>query len=93
MTDLRDPPQVFMHSQDARAAGLEEGALVRVSSANGDLTRPLKFDDTLRPGCINVPHGWSDEMNVNRLTSTTRDVDPITGMLLYSGLEVAVEAV
>ena len=93
MTDLRDPPQVFMHSQDARAAGLEESALVRVSSANGDLTRPLKFDDTLRPGCINVPHGWSDEMNVNRLTSTTRDVDPITGMLLYSGLEVAVEAV
>ena len=93
LTDLRDPPQVFMHTADARSAGLEEGAMVRVSSANGDLRRPLKFDDTLRPGCINVPHGWSDDMNVNRLTSTTRDVDVLTGMLLYSGLEVAVEAV
>lgn len=82
-----------MNAADAKAAGLEEGATVRVSSANGDLTRPLKFDNSLRPGCINVPHGWSDGMNVSRLTSTTRDVDPLTGMLLYSGLEVAVEAV
>ena len=81
-----------MHSADASAAGIAEGAMVSVRSANGELRRPLKLDDTLRPGCINVPHGWSDEMNVNRLTSTTRDVDPITGMLLYSGLEVSVEA-
>lgn len=92
MTDLRDPPQVFMTSRDAQAAGITEGTLVRVRSANGELRRPLKIDDTLRPGSINVPHGWSDEMNVNRLTSTTRDIDPLTGMLLYSGLEVSVEA-
>lgn len=92
MTDLRDPPQVFMHSDDARAAGLQEGAMVRVKSVSGAIQRPLKLDDTLRPGCINVPHGWSGDLNVNRLTSTTVDVDPITGMLLYSGLEVAVEA-
>ena len=92
LTDLRDPPEVFMNAQDAAAAGLAEGAMVRVKSATGDLCRPLKFDQTLRPGCINVPHGWSDEMNVNRLTSTTRDVDALTGMLLYSGLEVSVEA-
>jgi len=92
LTDLRDPPQVFMNAQDAEAAGLTEGVMVRVKSANGDLHRPLKFDPTLRPGCINVPHGWSDDMNVNRLTSTTRDVDALTGMLLYSGLEVEVEA-
>jgi anaerobic selenocysteine-containing dehydrogenase len=93
MTDLRDPPQVFMTSGDALAAGIAEGAMVRVRSATGELQRPLKIDDTLRRGCINVPHGWSDEMNVNRLTSTTREVDPLTGMLLYSGLEVSVEAV
>lgn len=93
LTDLRDPPLVFMNAFDAQAAGLAEGATVRVTSANGELRRPLKIDNSLRPGCINVPHGWSDEMNVNRLTSTTRDVDPLTGMLLYSGLEVAVEAV
>jgi anaerobic selenocysteine-containing dehydrogenase len=91
LLDLRDPPQVFMHSRDARDAGLAEGALVRVRSANGEVMRPLKIDDTLRTGCINVPHGWSDELNVNRLTGTS-EVDPITGMVLYSGLEVSVEA-
>jgi len=91
LLDLRDPPQVFMNSSDARSAGLEQGALVRVRSANGVVERPLKIDDTLRVGCINVPHGWSDELNVNRLTGTS-EVDPLTGMVLYSGLEVSVEA-
>jgi anaerobic selenocysteine-containing dehydrogenase len=91
LIDLRDPPEVFMNSIDARKAGLEEGALVRVRSANGEMKRPLKIDDTLRAGCINIPHGWSDELNVNRLTGTS-EVDPITGMVLYSGLEVSVEA-
>jgi anaerobic selenocysteine-containing dehydrogenase len=90
LIDLRDPPQVFMNSQDARTAGVEEGALVRVRSVNGEVQRPLKIDDTLRVGCINVPHGWSDALNVNRLTGTT-EVDAITGMVLYSGLEVSVE--
>ncbi len=90
LLDLRDPPQVFMHSRDVRIAGLKEGELVRVRSVNGEVQRCLKIDDTLRAGCINVPHGWSDELNVNRLTGTS-EVDPITGMVLYSGLEVSVE--
>ncbi|MCB2072415.1 MAG: molybdopterin-dependent oxidoreductase [Novosphingobium sp.] len=93
LLEVRDKPYVFMTSRDARQAGIEEGALVEVRSANGTVRRCMKIDDTLRAGCINVPHGWSDELNVNRLTSTTHDVDPITGMLLYSGLEVSVEAV
>ncbi|MBU6265913.1 MAG: molybdopterin-dependent oxidoreductase [Sphingomonadales bacterium] len=92
LTELRDPPQVFMTAADAAAAGLAEGAPVVVRSANGEVRRALKLDDTLRRGCINVPHGWSDEMNTNRLTGTTRDIDPITGMVLYSGLEVTVAA-
>jgi hypothetical protein len=39
-----------------------------------------------------VPHGWSDEINVNRLTGT-QDVDSISGMVRYSGLPVSLEAV
>jgi anaerobic selenocysteine-containing dehydrogenase len=92
LIDLRDPPQVFMNSIDVLKAGLEEGDMVRVRSVNGEVRRPLKIDDTLRAGCINVPHGWSDEQNVNNLTGTS-EVDPITGMVLYSGLEVSVEPV
>lgn len=89
LLELRDKPYVFMAGVDARAAGIEEGATVTVRSANGEVRRVLKIDDTLRAGCINVPHGWSDELNVNRLTGT-REVDAITGMVLYSGLEVSV---
>ncbi len=81
-----------MHSEDARAANIGEGLLVEVRSVNGSVRRIAKIDDTLRPGCINVPHGWSDELNVNRLTGTT-DVDSLTGMVLYSGLEVSVSPV
>jgi len=92
LLELRDEPLVIMNSADALDAGIEEGALVEVSSVNGIVRRAAKFDDTLRRGCINVPHGWSDELNVNRLTGT-RDVDPITGMVLYSGLEVSVAPV
>ncbi len=89
LLELRDKPYVFMAGVDARAAGIEEGATVTARSANGEVRRVLKIDDTLRAGCINVPHGWSDELNVNRLTDT-REVDAITGMVLYSGLEVSV---
>lgn len=89
LLELRDKPYVFMAGVDARAAGIEEGATVTVRSANGEVRRVLKIDDTLRAGCINVPHGWSDDLNVNRLTDT-REVDAITGMVLYSGLEVSV---
>jgi len=47
----------------------------------------VKYDTTLRKGVVNVPHGWSYEMNVNRLTGS-REVDNLTGMVRYSGLEV-----
>jgi anaerobic selenocysteine-containing dehydrogenase len=91
LIELRDPPQVMMNAADAQGAGLAEGAMVRIRSVNGEVKRRLKIDDTLRQGCINVPHGWSDELNTNNLTGT-RDVDPITGMVVFSGLEVSVEA-
>ena len=81
-----------MTSRDARQAGIEAGALVEVRSANGTVSRCMKIDDTLRRGAINVPHGWSDEINVNRLTGT-QDVDSISGMVRYSGLPVSLEAV
>jgi len=92
LLELRDEPLVIMHSEDARAHNIGEGAMVEVRSVNGTVRRMAKIDDTLRPGCINVPHGWSDELNVNRLTGTT-DVDSLTGMVLYSGLEVSVAPV
>jgi len=88
MLDLRDKPRVFLNPEDAARAGLAEGAMAEVRSANGFVRGVVKFDATLRQGALNVPHGWSDEFNVNRLTGT-KEVDPLTGMVLYSGLPVS----
>lgn len=92
MLELRDRPYVYLNEADARTVGVAEGATLRVSNATGSVERIVKFDDTLRRGVVNVPHGWSDEINVNRLTST-REVDSISGMVRYSGLPVSLEAV
>jgi anaerobic selenocysteine-containing dehydrogenase len=70
--------------------GVDEGGKVRVSTDIATIERFVKLDETLREGVINVPHGWSDEINVNRLTGT-KDVDSISGMVRYSGFEVTLE--
>jgi anaerobic selenocysteine-containing dehydrogenase len=88
LLELRDNPHVFVSPVDAEEAGLEDGGTVRVTSENGTLVGVVKIDATLRRGAINIPHGWSDEHNVNRLTGTRR-VDPLTGMVQYSGLPVS----
>lgn len=88
LLELRDKPYVLLNPEDAKAMGIEDGVTVEVRSVNGSVRRVVKIDTTLRTGVINVPHGWSDELNVNRLTGTS-DVDPLTGMVLYSGLEVS----
>lgn len=93
MLDLRDRPFVYLTQADAQSIGIAEGGTVRVSNATGTVERIAKFDETLRRGVINVPHGWSDEINVNRLTSTTRDLDSISGMVRYSGIPVSLQAV
>ena len=91
MLDLRDRPQIFVNPEDAADAGVADGTMVEVRSANGFVHGVVKIDGTLRQGALNVPHGWSDEFNVNRLTGT-REVDPLTGMVLYSGLQVTLHA-
>ncbi len=92
MLDLRDRPYVYLTQADAQAIGAAEGAPVRISNDTGSVERIAKFDETLRRGVINVPHGWSDEINVNRLTNT-REVDSISGMVRYSGIPVSLQAV
>ena len=39
-----------------------------------------------------IPHGHTQQANVNNLTNTT-DIDPLGGMALFSGVPIALEAV
>jgi len=85
---LGDPVDVLLHPDDARAAGVQDGEAVAVRNARGEILGTARLDPTLRRGVVSVPHGHR-EANVNYLTDA-REVDRLTGMVLYSGFEVSV---
>lgn len=88
----RDVAEVLMHPADAAEAGVDDGSTVRISVSNGELVAQVTVDDAMRRGCVSVPHGYA-HTNVNLLTSAVVGVDPLTGMILQSGLPVRVEPV
>jgi anaerobic selenocysteine-containing dehydrogenase len=85
---LGDGPEVYVHPDDAAPAGIANGDEVVVRSPRGELTAVARVDASIRCGAVSVPHGH-EGANVNVLTSTV-DIDPLTGMARYSGVEVTV---
>jgi anaerobic selenocysteine-containing dehydrogenase len=91
---LRDgakPPGLLMHPADGRRLGFTAGQSVRISSATGSTTATLELTEAIRPGVVSLPHGWSTP-GVNRLTSATESVEPLTGMPQLGGFAVTVTA-
>ena len=88
---LGSPADVLLHPTDAAAAGITDGQQVIVRSSRGEIVGTAHVVATIRPGVVSVPHGH-ENANVNLLTST-REVDPVTGMTRYSGLQVSVHPV
>ncbi len=84
-----DDVAVRVHPSVAHGLG-GDGAAVTVTSAHGSVTGPLRADDRLHPEAVTIAHGWGD-VNVSRLTSTEVDIDPLTGMVLQSGVPVTVQ--
>ena len=86
---LGEPADIILHPDDAAAHGIVDGQKVRVHNAQRR-NRPR-----CESGCRHAqgrrldPHGH-EHANVNCLTST-KDVDPLGGMALYSGVPIAVE--
>lgn len=94
-----------VHPDDAAAAGIAEGDLVRITSATGSIEVPATLTDAIVPGAIAVPHGWGHDrgagwrvagvrpgVNVNLLASTElEDIEPLAGMTLLDGIPVRIE--
>lgn len=80
-------PDVLVHPADAKAAGIADGDAVEVRSATGSLVGTARVGDGIRRGAVSVPHGYA-QPNVGSLTSGRTGVDPLTGMVLQSGLAV-----
>ncbi len=85
---LGDRPEILVHPDDAVDHDIRDEQEIVVRSANGEIRGPARIDDGVGRGHVSVPHGW-DDVNVNVLTSKD-DVDPITGMPLYSGLPITI---
>jgi len=92
--DLRqDVSHVLLHPSDADEAAIADGQRVRVSSATGELVCVASIDQGIARGAVSVPHGFDapGEPNVGELISDTKDLDPLTGMVLQSGVAVSIE--
>jgi anaerobic selenocysteine-containing dehydrogenase len=75
-------PTVNLGKEDAAARDLNEGDLVRITSpANNDgIVAKLVITNTLRPGAIDIHHGWR-QADANELIP--RIFDPISGFPVY----------
>lgn len=91
---LRDedrPPGLLMHPADSARLRFTAGQPVLITSTTGSTTATLEVTESIRPGVVSLPHAWSTP-GVNRLTSATDAVDPLTGMPQLSGFPVTVTA-
>lgn len=88
---LGEAAEVLLHPDDAREAGVVDGEPVVIRTDRGQLTGVAKIDPAIRRGVVSVLHGHHGA-NVNALTDKNV-IDPITGMVRYSCVPVAVEPV
>jgi len=96
---------LLIHPEDAARHGLAEGALARLSNAQGSLVVPVSLHAALRPGVVSLPHGWGHDLpgsrlalaaerpgvNMNALLDDAQR-DPLSGNAVLSGVAVWLEA-
>jgi assimilatory nitrate reductase catalytic subunit len=80
MTHMFEPCAEF-HPDDARKAGLDDGALARLSSPWGRMVARVTVTAEQRRGCVFVPMHWNGEYasdgRINTLVNP--ETDPISG--------------
>jgi anaerobic selenocysteine-containing dehydrogenase len=89
LRDAADAPGLLMHPEDCRRLGVTAGQPVLIRSSTGSTTAAVEMTESIRPGVVSLPHGWSTP-GVNRLTSSADAVDPLTGMPQLGGFPVIV---
>jgi anaerobic selenocysteine-containing dehydrogenase len=94
---------LLIHPDDARAAGLADGELARVTSDAGSLEVPVEVSDEMMAGVVSLPHGWGHDkpgtrqsvarehagVNNNVLAAGWR-TDPISNNAALNGIPVEV---
>ncbi|GAA3210656.1 molybdopterin-dependent oxidoreductase [Actinocorallia longicatena] len=86
--------------KDAADHGIEDGAVVVITSQHGRVELPAKVTDEMIPGTVAVPHGWGHSggwpranaaggANTNLLASP-EDLEPLAGMARLNGVPVKI---
>jgi len=91
---LHPRAEVEIHPEDAGRLGLQDNDQVRVMSKIGSITLPAKIvqEAEIRPGVIQITHGWEQESNVNRITFDMVN-DPISGFPQVTSVPVRLEKI
>lgn len=83
--------EILIHASPRIVHDLGSPSIATVQNENGSVTARLLADDNLRDDCITLTHGGRDA-NVCALTSADQGIDPLSGMVLQSGLAVSLRA-
>ena len=78
-----------MSPEDARAHGVSEGGLVRVSSRRGNIVVPVHVDPSLNPGLVFMTFHFADQADTNILTIDA--TDPKSGTAEFKAAAVRVD--
>ncbi|HSK08049.1 MAG TPA: molybdopterin-dependent oxidoreductase [Vicinamibacterales bacterium] len=93
--ELRRPqPTLAVHPVDARARQLEEGEMVRVFNALGEVHCPVSIEPTVRPGTVSLAKGLWRRSTANGFTGTVLVPDTLTdiaGGACFNDARVQVE--
>ena len=87
-------PSAEFHPEDARREGLDNGALVRLTSAYGTMVARVAVMPEQRRGCVFVPMHWSGEYAGQALSNALVNpaTDPISGQPELKHTPVRAEA-
>lgn len=58
---------LFMHPDDAKNLGIEDGAPIVLTSTKGTIELPLKITDDMMRGVVCMPYGWGHEREGTRM--------------------------
>ena len=99
----RNPVELIMHPEDARARSITTNTVVRVSTERDAIEVPVRISDDIMPGVVCLPHLWGHNRpgtrqrvanatpgaSYNDLTSVAT-IDELTGNAIFNGVRVHV---
>jgi anaerobic selenocysteine-containing dehydrogenase len=71
LTRGKERHQLFMHPDDLRARGLDDGTIVAVSSRVGKVEVDVRATDDVMPGVVSLPHGYGHQVGGTRMAHAT----------------------